>query len=189
MKKGMSETLLRKMRRIRLLILDVDGVLTDGRIIVDDRGSETKVFHVRDGHGLVMLMRYGIDVILLSGRRSAAVEHRARDLGIAEVHQGIHQKVEVLESILSGRGFDPTDVAYIGDDVVDIPVLRRVGLAVAVADAVGEVRSLADYVTVSPGGQGAVREVCEQILKAQGKWAEAAARYEFAGRRLRSRKS
>jgi len=181
MEKEMSDALAEKMRRVRLLILDVDGVLTDGRIVVDDRGAETKVFHVRDGHGLVMLMRFGIDVVLLSGRRSAAVEHRAKDLGIAEIHQGIHRKVEILESILSDRGLEPLSAAYMGDDVVDIPVLRRVGLAIGVADAVDEVRAVADYVTASPGGRGAVREVCERILKVQGKWAEVAKRYELAG--------
>jgi len=177
----LSELLTEKIRRIRLLILDVDGVLTDGRINVGDDGRETKSFHVRDGHGLVILMRHGLEVVLLSGRRSEAVEHRAKDLGIEEVHQGIHRKIEVLDSILAGRGLDRKEAAYVGDDVVDIPVLRRVGFAVAVADAVEEVRSAADYVTVSRGGQGAVREICELILKTQGKWDDVARRYEFAG--------
>ncbi len=176
----MDEKLLERIRRVKLLILDVDGVLTDGRIIVDDAGLESKEFYARDGHGLKMLMRTGIDVVLLTGRRSRVVEHRAADLGIGEVHQGILNKAEVFPGILQRRNLAPEEVAFVGDDVVDIPVLRRVGFPVAVADAVPEARRIADYVTVREGGRGAVREVCEVILRAQGRWAEVAARYEFA---------
>jgi 3-deoxy-D-manno-octulosonate 8-phosphate phosphatase (KDO 8-P phosphatase) len=174
-----DERLLNKIRRVKLLILDVDGVLTDGRIIIDDAGAESKNFNVRDGHGLKILMRYGIEVALLTGRRSQAVEHRAAELGIAEVHQGIWNKAEAFVEILQRRNLAPEETAYAGDDVVDIPVLRRVGFAVAVADAVPEVRQAADYVTGCGGGQGAVRELCELILKAQGFWADVAVRYEF----------
>jgi 3-deoxy-D-manno-octulosonate 8-phosphate phosphatase (KDO 8-P phosphatase) len=174
-----DERLLHKIRRVRLLILDVDGVMTDGRIIIDDAGLESKHFDVKDGHGLKILMRYNIDVVLLTGRRSRVVDHRAADLGITEVYQGIRNKLEAFVGILERRKLTPEETAYVGDDVVDIPLLKRVGFAVAVPDAVQEVRHVADYVTNRPGGRGAVREVCEMILKAQGQWTDVAARYEF----------
>jgi 3-deoxy-D-manno-octulosonate 8-phosphate phosphatase (KDO 8-P phosphatase) len=172
--------LLSKIRGITLLILDVDGVLTDGRIIIDDAGLESKQFDVRDGHGLKMLMRCGIGVVLLTGRKSRVVDHRAADLEIKEVHQGIWNKREVFDEILRRRKLSPEETAYIGDDVVDIPVLKRVGFGVAVADACPEAIGAADYVTERPGGRGAVREVCDMILKVQGRWREVAARYEFS---------
>jgi 3-deoxy-D-manno-octulosonate 8-phosphate phosphatase (KDO 8-P phosphatase) len=175
----MDEKLLNRIRRVKLLILDVDGVMTDGRIIVDDAGLESKHFYARDGHGLKMLMRTGIDVALLTGRRSRVVEYRAAELGIGEVHQGILNKAEVFPGILQRRNLAPEEVAFVGDDVVDIPVLRRVGFAIAVADSVPEVLKIADYVTVREGGRGAVREVCELILKGQERWTEVAARYEI----------
>jgi len=179
MKEGIEEGLLKKIRKVKLLILDVDGVMTDGRIIIDDAGLESKQFDVRDGHGLKMLMRCGIDVALLTGRRSRVVECRAADLGIAEVHQGALNKAEVFFEILKHRGLIPEETAYVGDDVVDIPLLRRTGFSVTVADAVPEVRQIVDYVTPQAGGRGAGREVCEMILKAQGRWSEVAARYEL----------
>lgn len=175
-----DESLLHKIRKVRLLILDVDGVLTDGRIVIDDAGLESKHFDVRDGHGLKILMRFGIDVVLLTGRRSRAVEHRAADLGITEVHQRIWNKAEVFTDILKRRDITQEETACVGDDLVDIPLLRRAGFSVAVADAVPEARRIADYVTHHKGGRGAVREVCEVILKAQNRWADVAERYEFA---------
>jgi 3-deoxy-D-manno-octulosonate 8-phosphate phosphatase (KDO 8-P phosphatase) len=174
-----EERLLEKIRRVRILILDVDGVLTDGRIVIDDAGLESKQFDVRDGHGLKMLMRCGIGVVLLTGRQSRVVEHRAADLGITEVHQGILNKAEVFAEILKRRDMVPEESACVGDDVVDIPLLRRTGFSVAVADAVPEAREIADYVTRHRGGRGAVREVCEVILKAQNRWTDVAVRYEF----------
>jgi 3-deoxy-D-manno-octulosonate 8-phosphate phosphatase (KDO 8-P phosphatase) len=175
-----EERLLNKIRKVKLLILDVDGVLTDGRIVIDDAGLESKQFDVKDGHGLKMLMRHGVDVVLLTGRRSHVVEHRAADLGITEVHQGIWKKAEVFAEILKRRNIAPEETACVGDDVVDIPLLRRVGFSVAVANAVLETRQIVDYVTHHNGGRGAVREVCEMILKAQNRWQDVAARYEFA---------
>jgi 3-deoxy-D-manno-octulosonate 8-phosphate phosphatase (KDO 8-P phosphatase) len=175
-----EERLLNKIRRVKLLILDVDGVLTDGRIVIDDAGLESKQFDVKDGHGLKILMRYGIGVVLLTGRRSRVVEHRAADLGITEVHQGIRNKAEAFEEILNRRKIAPEETACVGDDVVDIPLLRRAGFSVAVADAVLEARQIVDYVTHHHGGRGAVREVCEVILKAQNRWSDVAVRYEFA---------
>ncbi len=175
-----DERLLSKIRKVKLLILDVDGVMTDGRIIIDDAGLESKQFDVRDGHGLKLLMRCNIAVALLTGRRSQVVEHRAADLGITEVCQGVWNKAEAFSGILERCKLASEETAYVGDDVVDIPLLKRVGFSVAVADAVAEARKVADYVTKRPGGRGAVREVCEMILTAQGRWGEVAARYEFA---------
>ncbi|OPY13498.1 MAG: 3-deoxy-D-manno-octulosonate 8-phosphate phosphatase KdsC [Syntrophus sp. PtaB.Bin001] len=168
-----------KIRKIKLLILDVDGVLTDGRIIIDDDGNESKHFDVKDGHGLKLIMRYGIDVVLLTGRSSAVVKHRADDLGIREVYQGVLKKLEFFQTYIEEKKLDPENVGYIGDDVVDIPVLRRTGFSVAVSDASAEVKEVADYVTERPGGRGAVREICDLMLKVQGKWDEVARRYEL----------
>ena len=174
-----DEKLMRKIRGICLMILDVDGVLTDGRIIMDDAGRETKHFDVKDGHGIKMLIRYGVDIILLTGRRSPVVEFRARDLGISEVHQGIHNKVAVFDDILQKRMLDREQVAFMGDDIVDIPLLKRVGFSVAVADASEEVIRCVDYVTIKSGGKGAVREVCDLILRSQDKWTDVAQKYDI----------
>lgn len=176
----MKEEIKNRIRKIRLLILDVDGVLTDGRIIMNDAGQESKHFDVKDGHGLKLIMRHGLEVMLLTGRSSAVVDCRARDLGIREVFQGVLNKSEFFQQFLEQRAIDPEEVAYVGDDVVDIPILKRVGFSVAVKDAVSEVKEIADYVTEKPGGRGAVREICDLLLKVQGKWKEVARRYEFA---------
>lgn len=167
-----------RVRKIKILVLDVDGVLTDGRIIMDDRGRETKFFDVRDGHGLKMLMRTGIEVVFLTGRKSRVVEHRARELGVTEVYQGALNKVEVFETLLERKGLKASEAAYAGDDIVDVPVLRRAGFSVAVVNAVSEAKRAAHYVTKKRGGRGAVREVCEVILKGQGKWGDIKKRYE-----------
>lgn len=169
----------RRLNKVRMLMLDVDGVLTDGRIVMNDRGEELKFFDVRDGHGIKMLIRYGIDVVFVTGREAPVVEHRARDLGVMEVHQKIWNKLELLEEILKNRGLSSDQVAFIGDDIVDIPVLKRVGFAVAVRDAQEEVKNVVHYVTKRKGGRGAVREICEMILKVQGYWSDLASRYDF----------
>lgn len=169
-----------KLKRIKILMLDVDGVMTDGRIIMDSDGREMKNFDVRDGHGLKMIQRYGIEIVILTGRTSQVVEHRARDLGITEVYQGALNKKEVFQQILLKHRIGPETVAYMGDDIVDIPVLKQVGFSASVADALEIVKQCVDYVTAKPGGRGAVREICELILQAQGKWPELAARYEFS---------
>jgi 3-deoxy-D-manno-octulosonate 8-phosphate phosphatase (KDO 8-P phosphatase) len=176
-----DETLLEKVRSVGLLMLDVDGVLTDGKIIMNDQGFETKHFDVKDGHGLKLLMRYGIRVALITGRRSSVVEHRARDLGIQEVYQGIWNKVEIFDEILRKMNLCPEQTAYVGDDIVDIPLLRRVGFAVAVRDASEDTKTIAHYVTKKKGGRGAVREVCEIILKAKGHWQDVAGKYRMGG--------
>ena len=168
-----------KLNKIRLLILDVDGVMTDGRIVINDLGQEMKFFDVRDGHGLKLIMRYDIDVVLLTGRQSKVVEYRAKELGIREVHQKVWHKLSVYEEILRQRGLGDDEVAFIGDDIIDIPVLRRVGFSVAVANAVDEAKEVVHYVTSKDGGRGAVREVCDLILKAKGHWADIVDKYQL----------
>ncbi len=155
---------------IRLLVLDVDGVMTDGRIYLDGRGEEIKVFDVKDGYGLSRLMRAGVEVAIITGRSSPAVARRAEELGINEVHQGVADKGALLDEILRKRGLDQAEVCCVGDDLPDLPLLNRAGLAVAVADAAAEVRAAATLITKSKGGRGAVREVCELILSAGGLW-------------------
>jgi 3-deoxy-D-manno-octulosonate 8-phosphate phosphatase (KDO 8-P phosphatase) len=146
---------------------------------MDSDGREMKNFNVRDGHGLVMIQRHGIQVAILTGRTSTVVEHRARDLKITEVYQGALNKKEVFDRILQKNNLTAEAIAYMGDDIVDIPVLKMVGFSVAVADAVDLVKKTVDYITVNSGGQGAVREICEMLLMSQGYWNEVAARYDF----------
>jgi 3-deoxy-D-manno-octulosonate 8-phosphate phosphatase (KDO 8-P phosphatase) len=159
-----------KARNVALLLLDVDGVLTDGRIIIDDRGVETKQFHVRDGQGIALLLRAGIQVGLITSRSSASVRRRARELGIRLVRQGVSNKLKTYDEIKRRCRLRDEQIAYMGDDVLDLPTLRAAGLAVCVADGWLELRAAVDYVTANGGGRGAVREVAEMILKAQGKW-------------------
>ena len=173
-------TLLERARKTRLLIMDVDGVLTDGRIIQDGHGHELKVFDVKDGHGIVMAHRAMLRTALISGRESETITRRAEELGIELVFQKIWNKLEVYEKILVDTEVTHDEVAYIGDDLIDIPLLRRVGLAVAVADAVDEVKAAAHLITQRPGGQGAVREVIELILRAQDHWDSLIERYTKA---------
>jgi 3-deoxy-D-manno-octulosonate 8-phosphate phosphatase (KDO 8-P phosphatase) len=175
MKKNLKE----KLKKIKMLILDVDGVMTDGRIIMDDEGRQLKNFDVRDGHGLKIIQRYGIGIVILTGRKSEVVNHRANDLEIKEVYQGALNKKEVFKGILLKHNLAASAVAFMGDDIIDIPVLIQVGFSAAVADAVDVVKKSVDYVTKNKGGHGAVRELCEMILQAQGKWPEIAEKYEF----------
>ncbi|MBI2413242.1 MAG: HAD-IIIA family hydrolase [Deltaproteobacteria bacterium] len=173
----MDERLKEKLKKIRLVIFDCDGVLTDGRIIYNDEGQETKVFDVRDGHGIKLMARAGIESAILTARESKTVEHRAANLGIELVFQSMKDKLAGLEEILKLRPFKLEEIAYMGDDIIDLPVLKRVGLAVTVADGVDEVKEMADYITSRPGGRGAVRELAELILKSQSKWDEILSRY------------
>jgi 3-deoxy-D-manno-octulosonate 8-phosphate phosphatase (KDO 8-P phosphatase) len=175
----MKKNIKGKLKKIKLLILDVDGVMTDGRIIMDSEGHEIKNFDVRDGHGIKLLQRYGIKVAILTGRQSKVVEYRAKDLDIKDVYQKVFNKKEVFEKILRKHKLSANEVAYMGDDIVDIPVLKRVGFSAAVADAVDVVKKSVDYITKNTGGHGAVRELCEMILQAKGEWKEIAAKYEF----------
>jgi 3-deoxy-D-manno-octulosonate 8-phosphate phosphatase (KDO 8-P phosphatase) len=168
--KRIAVSVRRKARKIKLLLLDVDGVLTDGRIIIDDRGVETKEFHVRDGQGIALLMRSGIDVGFITGRSSNVVRHRARDLGVTLVYQGVTNKLACYATIKRQRNLTDDQIAYVGDDLIDEPVLSQVGLGISVADGWPELHAVVDYATEARGGKGAVREVAELLLKAQGKW-------------------
>jgi 3-deoxy-D-manno-octulosonate 8-phosphate phosphatase (KDO 8-P phosphatase) len=163
--------------RIRLLALDVDGVLTDGRIIYTSTGDETKSFNVRDGHAVKMAIRAGLDVAIITGRESSIVQRRADELGIRLVFQGALDKMKALEKILRETRFDITQIAYMGDDVVDLPLLMTVGLACAPADAAPEVLARSRLVTEARGGEGAVRELVLFVLKAQGLWDDQMTRY------------
>jgi 3-deoxy-D-manno-octulosonate 8-phosphate phosphatase (KDO 8-P phosphatase) len=164
---------------IRLLLLDVDGVMTDGGIIYDANGLETKIFNVKDGHGIKMLQRYGIEVGIITGRTSLVVDIRARELGIELIYQGALKKLDSYIDVKRRTGFTDSQIAYVGDDVIDVPVMRRVIFAAAPADGLLEARAVAHYVTTAPGGRGAVREVCDLILKGRGFWDEITARYEL----------
>jgi 3-deoxy-D-manno-octulosonate 8-phosphate phosphatase (KDO 8-P phosphatase) len=158
--------------RIRLLVLDVDGVLTDGSIVYTDTGEQIKCFHVRDGHGLRMLQQAGLEVALITGRQSAALTHRAENLRLRQVFQGVRDKIAVLRSLQTSLGISSLETAVMGDDLVDLAMMQQAGLAVTVADAPSEVKERAHLVTSAPGGRGAVRELCELVLKAQGVWEE-----------------
>ena len=163
--------------RIRLLLMDCDGVLTDGRIWILEDGEDQKAFHTRDGLGLDIWHRSGLKSGIISGRRSSAVERRARALGMSFIQLGLHNKVKAYEESLSDAGVAADQVAYIGDDLNDVPLMSRSGLAVAVGDGSDEAIAQAHYVTKTRGGSGAVREVIELILKAQGRWSELIAEY------------
>ncbi|MGD0282640.1 MAG: HAD-IIIA family hydrolase [Dissulfurispiraceae bacterium] len=180
MLKEISPLVVKIASKVKLLILDVDGVLTDGGIILDGGSAELKVFHVRDGHGLVMLKKAGVKVAIITGRNSEVVDRRARELGITEVYQKCHRKIAAYEKLLAKLAVADEEVACIGDDVVDVPLFKRAGLSVAVADAVEEAKEAALFITDAGGGRGAVREVCDLILKANGKWSELLDEYNQA---------
>jgi 3-deoxy-D-manno-octulosonate 8-phosphate phosphatase (KDO 8-P phosphatase) len=163
--------------RLRWVGFDVDGVMTDGGIIFNDQGQETKRFHSRDGHALKMLIRAGFKVAIITGRKSRVVELRAKDLGIEEVYQGVFDKLAAYNEVLVKHGLETFETAFAGDDVVDLPVLLRAGLAMAPADACAEALAAAHFVSPSKGGHGAVRDMAEYILKGQGRWDELIARY------------
>lgn len=164
-------------RAVRLLLLDVDGVLTDGTIIYTENGGEIKAFHTRDGMGLRLLRETGVEIGLITARQSAAVTRRAQDLGLTHVYQKAGNKLAIFERLLAELGLAPAEVAYLGDDWLDLPLITRVGLAAAVADAAPEVRQRAHYVTELPGGRGAVRELCDLLIEAKGMRQSLLARY------------
>lgn len=173
----MSEDVKHRAGRIKLLLMDCDGVLTDGRITLLTGGDEQKTFHVRDGQGLVLMHRAGLRSGIISGRTSSLVERRAKELGIEFVRQGTGNKIDDFEEIIEQAGTLREETAFIGDDVTDVPLMLRVGLAVAVADAVSEVKQVAHLVTKQKGGDGAVREVTDLILQTKGRWQELISRY------------
>ncbi len=159
-----------KLRKIKLFLLDVDGVLTDGSIVYDDQGCEIKVFNVRDGLGIRLLMKTGVQVGVVTGRSSRALRHRCENLGIPFVYDGVGDKAALLDDLIEKTGIGPEEIAFMGDDLPDLPIMRKVGLSIAVADAHELVIEKADMVTRAKGGAGAVREACEDIIKARGKF-------------------
>jgi len=168
---------LEKAAPVALMGFDVDGVLTDGSLYYGAQGDEIKVFSSLDGHGLKMLQQAGVEVAIISGRSSEALRLRAHNLGIGELHMGIEDKRGLMHGLAQARGIDMARTGYMGDDVVDLPILRACGFSATVADAHDEVKARVDFVASRGGGHGAVREVCELILRAQGKWAAAMAGY------------
>ena len=169
--------ILERASRIRLAIFDVDGVLTDGSLYIGDDGQEYKAFNSRDGHGMVLLRQTGVTLAIITGRTSAVVGIRMASLGINHVYQGIQDKLATYEELKQTLGLTDEAIAYVGDDVVDLPVLRRAGLAVAVADAHPLVQRHAHWRTASPGGRGAARDFCELLMEAQGTLDTMMARY------------
>jgi 3-deoxy-D-manno-octulosonate 8-phosphate phosphatase (KDO 8-P phosphatase) len=166
-----------RLKKIRCLLMDVDGVLTDGKLHFSSDGQEFKTFDVQDGHGIAMAQRAGLVIGFISGRPSKATARRAADLGVKIVLQKPSNKMDMVEQVKKEHGFRDEEIGFIGDELVDLPVLRRVGLAVAVPNAMEEVKQVAHYVTRRRGGDGAVREVIEMILKAQGTWSKVIAKY------------
>jgi 3-deoxy-D-manno-octulosonate 8-phosphate phosphatase (KDO 8-P phosphatase) len=166
-----------KLEMVKILLLDVDGVMTDGRIIYTDSGSEIKAFCVKDGFGIRLLMNAGIKTGVVTGRSSEALHHRCKNLHIEYIFDGVLNKAEILDRIIVMTGIQASEIAYMGDDLPDIPIMRGAGIPIAVADAHESVIETACIVTSEKGGNGAVREVCEAILKAQGHWESVVKRF------------
>jgi 3-deoxy-D-manno-octulosonate 8-phosphate phosphatase (KDO 8-P phosphatase) len=164
----LPEAITQRAARVRLLVLDVDGVLTDGRLYYSSAGDEAKAFHIQDGLGIKLLQRSGVQVALITGRRSAAVERRAHELGIGLLFQGVEDKLIAFETLLGALRTGPDHAACMGDDLPDLPLIRRCALAATVPDAPDLVREHAHYITRRRGGEGAAREVCELLMQAQG---------------------
>lgn len=163
------QDILEKAKKIKLVIFDIDGVLTTGALFIGDDGQEYKAFHSKDGHGLRMLQDAGVEVAILTGRKSNVVAHRASDLGITRVYQGKREKLPAYEELVEETGLSHEEIAYVGDDVVDLPVMTKVGLAICVQDGHPFVKKHSHWITDRNGGCGAGRDVCELILEAQGK--------------------
>ena len=170
MRRAQQESLKEKIKRVKLLILDVDGVLTDGRIIYDSEGRQLRLFDAQDGTGILLLAAAGIKTIMVTILPSRAIECRAKDLRVEELYQGVKPKTKVLQQILEKHGIAKEEICYVGDDVVDVGVMRSIGFPVAVKNATRDVKDAACYVTKCTGGRGAVREIAELILTTQGKW-------------------
>jgi len=162
------QDILERASRIKLVIFDVDGVLTDGSLYIGDDGQEYKAFNSRDGHGMVMIQQTGVTLAIITGRTSGVVRIRMESLGIEHVYQGKRDKLPAYEDLKEALGIADSDIAYVGDDVVDLPIMQRVGLSIAVSDAHPLVQRHAHWLTRSPGGRGAGRDVCELIMEAQG---------------------
>jgi len=169
----MDEFIVEKAKKIRLLLLDVDGVLTDGRIIYDSKGRDSKFFDVHDGMGVYLLRKAGIKTILITAKGSRAIKPRAKDMRVEEVYEDVSPKTAALDKILKKYKVSLDEVCFVGDDLVDLCVIKRVGLAIAVFNACPEIKQNVHYITLREGGRGAIREVSELLLKCQGKWNEA----------------
>jgi 3-deoxy-D-manno-octulosonate 8-phosphate phosphatase (KDO 8-P phosphatase) len=166
-----------KLEKVKILLLDVDGVMTDGRIVYTDSGTEIKAFCVKDGLGIRLLINAGIKTGVVTGRSSEALHHRCKNLHIEYIFDGVLNKVEILDKIIGLTGIQASEIAYIGDDLPDISIMRGVGIPIAVADAHESVIDTACIVTSAKGGNGAIREVCEAILKARGQWESVVKRF------------
>ena len=177
----MTATVEDKAARVRMLLFDVDGVLTDGVVVIHPDGTESKGFHIRDGSAIVWAQRAGFAIGLLSGRASPATSHRAAQLSISLVVQGVANKLTAYEEILRDASLEDAAVAYMGDDLLDLPVLERVGLSAAPADAAPEIRRSVDWVSVARGGHGAVRELIELVLRAQHRWDDVVRQHALQG--------
>jgi 3-deoxy-D-manno-octulosonate 8-phosphate phosphatase (KDO 8-P phosphatase) len=166
-----------KLKQIRLIIFDVDGVLTDGSLIMGDDGQEYKAFNAKDGHGMKMLLASGVEIGIISARNSLVVSNRMQNLGIKYLYQGQRNKLKALADLQKKLKLEPAQIAYVGDDLLDLCVMREVGLPIAVQDATNEVVELSDWQTEAAGGKGAAREICEKIMQAQGTYNDILARY------------
>lgn len=166
-----------KARRVKLLITDIDGVMTDGRIVYSVYGDELKFFDVTDGFGISLLNRVGIKTVIITAKKSRVVKLRARDLKVAKTYAGFLDKRAPFNDILKRFKISAEEICFIGDDLIDVPILKRVGFAVSVPNGMEEVKAIAHHITTRPGGRGAVREICELILKSQDKWDEATSKY------------
>jgi len=175
----MEESISNRAKKIKLLLLDVDGVLTDGRIVYDSKGCDTKFFDVHDGLGVYLLKKAGIKTILITAKGSRAIRPRAKDMQAEAVFENISPKSSLLDNILKRYGVSIDEVCFVGDDLVDLCLMKRVGLPVAVFNATAEIKQIAAYITLREGGRGAVREIAELILKSQGKWQEIVGIYDI----------
>lgn len=173
----MDSSIIDRVKKVKALILDIDGVMTDGRIIYSIYGDELKFFDVQDGLGIALLNKAGIKTFIITAKKSRIVKLRARDMQVTGAYQGYHDKLIPFNNILKRFHIKADEVCFVGDDIIDIPVLKRAGFAVAVPNAVDEVKEAAHHTTRKSGGRGAVREICDLILKSQGKWEAATARY------------
>lgn len=175
----MEQYILEKLKKIKILLLDVDGVLTDGRIIYDSKGRDSKFFDVHDGLGVYLLRKAGIKTILITAKSSRTILPRARDMRVEEVFADVSPKTKALDRIIKKYKVMPEELCFVGDDLVDLCLMKRVGFSVAVFNACQDIKKAAAYITIRHGGRGAVREVCELILKAQGKWPDTLAYYDI----------
>lgn len=166
------------MKDIKLVVLDVDGTLTDGKIYIDNNGVESKAFHVKDGMAIVQAIKHGIEILIITGKKSRIVEIRAKELGIKEIHQGIHHKDEMLKELLEKRNMELHEVGYVGDDINDLKIMTMVGFSACPSDAAVEIKQIANYISNFKGGEGAVREILRYILEEKGIWEDIIQNYK-----------